>query len=41
MFGLEELKGIVNRLITSATIDKKSLEEILKEIRTTLIKMKF
>jgi len=38
MFGLEGLKGIVNRLITSATIDKKSLEEILKEIRTTLIK---
>jgi signal recognition particle subunit SRP54 len=38
MFGLEGLKGIVNKLITSATIDKKSLEEILKEIRTTLIK---
>jgi signal recognition particle subunit SRP54 len=38
MFGLEGLKGVVNKLISSATIDKKSLEEILKDIEKTLIK---
>jgi signal recognition particle subunit SRP54 len=38
MFGLEGLKEVVNKLISSATIDKKSLEEILKDVEKTLIK---